>query len=173
MPHFVLTTAPQLEFIAQRAIETMGIEALVPDEHHPLRVKYSKSKGVVPEQRWRRVQIMRGYVVVDVDSIHDLYAIKHAVNMHRRIIGNPLGADFTPKPVPTIIINHLKSISGKRLGPKYEVVKLKTGDVAKVVRGPMAGHTVTITSKAGATLWHEFLGSVREIKIPIAYCEAA
>ena len=165
MTWFVLTTAPQMEFKAEAAVRQLGYNVVMPYEERELRKRAGKDR----RDQFKKFVLLRRYLVVEAESTSAVGSIVYRMAYApKRLITGYLGNYGTPSPVPDWAVEYLNEISGRKILMASEISTLKVGDTARIINGPMEGHTAKIESIRGAKakMFLKWLGGEREITVP-------
>lgn len=178
MNWYCLVSAPQMEFRAESAIRERNYSVVVPYEERELRAQYSRRLGAVPEPRFRKMPLFRGYAIVKAHDETDICRLLYQMsNGPRRLVSRVLrteGRMGPPSPLPAECMDYLNEISGKRITSRFEIAPLKVGDVARIAsEHPFAGQQSTITAKTktGAKMLLAVLNSMRVVEIQDRYLQ--
>lgn len=178
MNWYCLVTTPQLEFQAECAIRQRGHEVVVPFEERELRAQYSRKLNAVPEPRFRKMPLFRGYCIVKAKDEEDICALLYRMSLHhRRLVSRVLrteGRLGPPSALPAECMDYLTEISGRRVRSNLEIVPLRIGDVARIAaEHPFSGQqsTVTAKTKTGAKMLITVLNSMRVVEIQDRYLQ--
>jgi len=177
-PWFVLVATPQLEFKAESAIRERGYSAVVPFEEKELRAQFSRKLNAVPEPKFRKMPLFRGYTIVQAEHQDDIGQLLYQMSRApRRLVSNVLRYDGKygpPSPLPPQCMEYLNEISGRRVRSNLEIAPLKIGDVARIAsEHAFAGQQSTVISKTktGAKMLIEVLASMRVVEIQDRYLQ--
>jgi len=165
---YAFTTPPQKEGVATKVLDAIGCKTCVPTE-----IKYRRKNRYAKSRKAVAYPMMQRYVFVGFDGpvpwrqIHDLPCISRVISV-----------DGRPAKLPKGVIEQIHSLSGQVIAHTRSVNTHKgfaEGDVVRIAEGPLASEeTYNIESIDAdmAQVVMEFLGSTREIEIPLSYLEA-
>ena len=175
MNWYPLMVVPSLEFRAEAAIRRQGVDVVAPFEMQELRAQYSKSKGIVPPARFRRIAILRQYMFVKLPHGDAIGGLMQAVQdqEHRRLIIRALGAYGQPMAVPRHAFAHLEALSGLQVR-LATTDPLKPGDRVRIVDGHAYAGTLTeikTIRRNAARVLLQVIGSMKEVEIGIKHLQ--
>lgn len=178
MNWYALVATPQLEFQAQCAIRQRNYDVVVPYEERELRAQYSRKLNAVPEPRFRKMPLFRGYCIVKAADEEDICALLYRMSLHhRRLVSRVLrteGRNGPPSALPAECMDYLTEISGRRIRTNAEIAPLQIGDIARIAaEHAFAGQqsTVTAKTKTGAKMLITVLNSMRVVEIQDRYLQ--
>lgn len=177
----ILTCAPQREFKAQDAIQSIGLSTMLPVEYkwHDVRKHGGTKKGktekvVKAHPLWPRY-VFAGFAMPFVPW-HQLY------NLHAggsQLITGALyhnGMPYALSHVERLSVRSLCDIEAPTVNP-MQARQIQAGDKVRIVDGPFAGqlHKVTKAAKNGESIriMVSLFGSLTEARVPVSMVEAA
>jgi transcription antitermination factor NusG len=164
MTWYVITTAPQLEFRAEEALRQRGIRVVVPHEERELKRRtVSNVRG-----QFRKYALLPRYIFVELETESELGSLIYAMSRgNKKLITGYLAASGKPGKIAATDVQFLETVSGKRVSYGPEIRTLRIGDVGRIINGPLAGQSSTITGLRGerARMIIKMLDGMREIEV--------
>ncbi len=178
----ILTTAPQREFAAQKALRELGLSTMIPVEYkwHDARKAGHAAKKAKTEKEVRAHPLWPRYVFVGCEWFqfpwHEVYALNH--------VGRPLitgalylnGIAYALNKDERMSVEHLTDVKKPQVPPDPSR-RLYPGDKVRIVDGPFAGqlHKVHKTAKNGESIeiMVSLFGTLIDATVPVAMVEAA
>jgi transcription antitermination factor NusG len=164
VPYYVLTTAPQLEFRAEDALRQRGIKVVVPHKECELKRRtVSNVRG-----QFRKYALLPRYIFVELETDGQLGALIYSMSRGtKKIITGYLACNGKPGKIAETDVQFLETISGKKVSYGPEIRTLRIGDVGRIISGPLAGQSSTITGIRGerARMILKMLDGMREVEI--------
>lgn len=148
---YALTVPPNKEKAARETLRAQGVYAFYPSETKRYRNRFSPDKPIKVERPI-------------VSSL--VYAMfRHApqwdvMKEQRRIITGVYSINGSPIAIPSDVIRHLQgmTVEAERLREaKADLLRIREGDRATIVSGPLAGFAVDVDSVAHGQVWFRFL----------------
>jgi transcription antitermination factor NusG len=163
MPHYVLVTAPQLEFQAEAAVRKMGYSVVIPYEERELRKRIGRDRRTGD---FRKFVLLRRYLIVDLPNTDAVGALVYRMSLApRRLVTGYLGASARPCPVPVACVDYLTSISGKRILLPGQLRTLQVGDVARMINGTGTEGAITKVKRDQVQMLQNWFGTMREVTV--------
>jgi transcription antitermination factor NusG len=170
MTWYVITTAPQLEFRAEEAIRQRGIRVVVPHEERELKRRtVSNVRG-----QFRKYALLPRYLFVELAGDSELGSLIYQMSRgSKKIVTGYLAIAGRPGRIAETDVQFLETISGKKVFYGPEIRTLRIGDVGRIISGPLAGQSSTITGIRGerARMILKMLDGMREVEIAVRSVE--
>lgn len=135
MSWYILTTAPQREFKASKALDDLGLRAVVP---YAIRHRKGRAKGNKPVMIPFRVPLLPGYIFAA--PAHDdmpWYAIKALPDVRGRV-----AFDGQPALLSDAEVDRMRRLAETERKEVYR--GLKVGDKVDIMDGPFSGLDATL-----------------------------
>lgn len=178
----ILTTAPQRELVAQKALRDLGLSTMIPVEYrwHDARKAGHAAKKGKTEKEVRAHPLWPRYVFVGCEWFQfpwrEVYALNH--------VGRPLITGALYRNGMPYALSHTENLHIRRLTdieapavPPSAGPRLAIGDKVRIVDGLFNGqlHRVTKVSKNGESIkvMVSLFGTLTEASVPVSMVEAA
>ena len=178
----ILTTAPQREFAAQKALETLGLSIMIPVEYrwHDARKAGHANKKAKTEKEVRAHPLWPRYVFAGCDRFmtpwREIYSLNH---MGRPLITGALyrnGMPYALSHTERLHIGALTDIAKPQVPPDPSR-RLYPGDKVRIIDGPFSGQPAMVhkTAKNGESIrvMVSLFGTLTEASVPVSMVEAA
>lgn len=178
----ILTTAPQRELVAQKALRDLGLSTMIPVEYrwHDARKAGHASKKGKTEKEVRAHPLWPRYVFVGCDRFitpwREIYDLNHA---GRPLVTGALYRNGMPYALSHFETQHIGLLSDvkKPEVPPDAARRLYPGDKVRIIDGPFNGRLATVhrSAKNGESyrVMVPLLATLVEATVPVTMVEAA
>lgn len=148
---FALVVPPMKEAATRDMLKRKGVHAFFPERDRKYHIRGRRFV--------RKLPIVTGIVYARFTR-----APQWDVLRYRRLIQGVFSSDGAPIEIPSEIIREVQGLAAdlERLErAKAEMAKLRVGDRARVVRGPLEGYLVEVTAHENGRVWFETLTGIK------------
>lgn len=178
----ILTTAPQREFTAQKALRDLGLSTMIPVEYrwHDARKTGHAAKKAKTEKEVKAYPLWPRYVFVGCEWFgfpwREVYSLNH---VGRPLITGALYRNGLPYALSKDEKNQVWLLTdvAKPQVPPDPSRRLYPGDKVRIVEGPFAGQMAMVHRSAkngeSVTVLKKLFGTLVEATVPTSMVEAA